>query len=147
MIEQTGNTLVGLTTLTPDHIKVQTNVVSYYTTTFQKVFEINASTYESSLVRFEEKVEWVKKKLEQDIMYFIPELRALENMYKIENLRKNYLQLKAFCGLLKAMEDTNEWIHKEEGLLKKQISEFPKIKVVHEFLVPFTELIRYENFA
>lgn len=134
--------LIGLTTLPPDHIELQTDVVFRFTHNVQKQFEQNAQMYEQNLCLFEEKIIVVTKKLELDIHYFVPQLKVLECMYQVVDLRKNRLRLRALCDMLKAMEDTWKWINKEEELLKKPKSDFPKINDIHNFLVPFAELMR-----
>lgn len=142
---QMGNLLIELTQLSSDHVAQQTDVVARFSNRIPAIFEQNAQTYESNVYQFNVKLEEVKLKLTQDIASFLPQLSVMDNMDNCDRLAENFVLLKQYCRILTAFETSESWITKEETLLGVAGTTYPEIAVIHDHLVPFTELIKCDR--
>lgn len=76
-----------------------------------------------------------------DVCCFLPPLKVLNYMDKMDRLHDNYLLMKKYHRTLTALEEYVKWINKEEKLLNLASTTYPDIKVIREFIVPFMELM------
>lgn len=135
--------LIELTRLSCDHVAQQTDVVARFTNRIPSIYEQNAQTSEILVNQFNAKLDAVKIKLIHDIDLFVPQLCVLNYMDDCDRLAENLILLKQYCRTLRTFEEYEQWISKEEILLHVEKTTYPNIADIRDYLVPFTELIKY----
>lgn len=108
----------------------------------KKDFDENASIYEQNKSIFEEKLATIKENLMEKILKFIKATSIINDMNNDEKLRDNSKILSKFIEEIEVMEETRNWINKEETLLKQTCSLYPKLDDIRNFVDSFHNLIR-----
>ncbi|XP_055844482.1 dynein axonemal heavy chain 12 [Episyrphus balteatus] len=136
-----GTDLVSLTEMTKEHIDLTVHTINWLRD-INEVFELNASQHEQYKFMFEEHLQEVVKKLNKDILEFIPKMTVLDDMCDTDKFREYYILLQNFIDQLKTFDDYIKWINKEEKLYKIPQTQYPTMEVLNEFVYPFATLMR-----
>lgn len=136
-----GSELVSLTELNFDHIQLQIKMINWLNN-IEHVFEQNASMHETYKFQFEEHVQNVTKKLNDDITEIIPKLAVIDEMSDTEKFRDYNVLLQNFIDQIHVFDNYVKWINKEEKLFKVPKTQYPVLDAIKDFVIPFAELMR-----
>lgn len=106
------------------------------------VFEENAAFFEAYKIQFEEHLQSVTRKLNEDMENLIPSISIINEMSETEKLSEYHIILKNFSENLKCFDDYIVWINKEEKLFKLPVSKYEMLEQIKNFIFPFENLIR-----
>lgn len=106
------------------------------------IFEQNAALFEGYKVQFEESLQTVARKLNDDIEQLIPTISVINNMYQTEKLNEYHVILMKFIDRLKCFDDYVKWINKEEKLFKFPVTQYTILEEIKNFVIPFAELLK-----
>lgn len=107
----------------------------------QEIFDQNASLFENYKSQFEEHLQLVTKKLNEDINNLIPNISVINDMSDPEKLKDYQVLLKSYIGKLNCFKDYVNWINKEEKLFKMTASKYDVLEELINYVVPFSEHI------
>lgn len=139
---QVGTNLVELTEMSPYHFDLTIRTINWLQD-INEICDYNASQQEHYKFLFEEHLQDVIRKLNEDIDAMLPNLAIIDDMSEPEQFRHNYILLRNFMGQLKTFDDYVAWINKEEKLFKMAQTSYPKLEVMKGFIIPFAELMKY----
>lgn len=106
------------------------------------VFDDNAAFFETYKIQFEEHLQSVTRKLNEDMENLIPSISIINEMSDQEKLSEYHIILKNFIENLKCFDDYIVWINKEEKLFKLPVSKYEMLEQIKNFIFPFENLIR-----
>lgn len=132
--------MIELTDLTPEHVQQQVETIKWFRD-MDAIFNKNASDFETYKSEFEEHLQHVTKKLVSDIDDLIPKMTVINDMTDTEKFREYERALKNMMEQLHCFQDYVAWINKEEKLFKMNISRYPVVEELIDFVTPFLELI------
>nr|XP_014091747.2 dynein heavy chain 12, axonemal isoform X1 [Bactrocera oleae] len=138
---QVGTNLVELTEMSPYHFDLTIRTINWLQD-INEICDYNASQQEHYKFLFEEHLQDVIRKLNEDIDAMLPNLAIIDDMSEPEQFRHNYILLRNFMGQLKTFDDYVAWINKEEKLFKMAQTSYPKLEVMKGFIIPFAELMK-----
>lgn len=133
--------LVDLTELSQDHFDLQQRTINLFNDMYN-VFDENAAFFETYKLQFEEHLQSVTRKLNEDMENLIPSISIINEMSETEKLGEYHIILKNFIENLKCFDDYIVWINKEEKLFKLPVSNYEMLEQIKNFIFPFENLIR-----
>lgn len=133
--------LVDLTQLSQDHFDLQQRTINLFNDMYN-VFDENAAFFEAYKLQFEEHLQSVTRKLNEDMENLIPSISIINEMSETEKLGEYHIILKNFIENLKCFDDYIVWINKEEKLFKLPVSQYEMLEQIKNFIFPFENLIR-----
>ncbi|KAJ6643843.1 Dynein axonemal heavy chain 12, partial [Pseudolycoriella hygida] len=133
--------LVDLTQLSQYHFDLQQRTINLFNEMYN-VFEENAAFFETYKIQFEEHLQAVTRKLNEDMENLIPSISIINEMSETEKLGEYQIILKNFIENLKCFDDYIVWINKEEKLFKLPVSKYEMLEQIKNFIFPFDNLIR-----
>uniref|UniRef100_A0A1B0CUL2 Dyneins heavy chain n=2 Tax=Lutzomyia longipalpis TaxID=7200 RepID=A0A1B0CUL2_LUTLO len=136
-----GGTLLEFKELSKDHLAAQIATINWYNN-IDDVFEQNAQLQEFYKFQFEEHLQNVAKKLNEDIAEMLPSLSIIDDMCETEKFREYYGLLQNIIDNLKIFENYVDWLNKEEKLFKFPKSTYPVLDAIKNFVIPFTKLMK-----
>lgn len=137
---QIGGLLIELTDLDQEHVQLQIATIKWYRS-MQEVFDQNASLFENFKSQFEEHLQNVTKKLNEDIDNLIPNISVINDMTDPDKLKDYQVLLKSYIGKLKCFKDYVLWINKEEKLFKMTATKYDVLDELTSYVEPFSALV------
>lgn len=107
----------------------------------KKVFEHNATLFEGYKSMFEEHLQTVVKKLNEDLEAIIPEVSVINDMTETEKFREYKHLLSKIIDKLKCFDDYIAWVNKEEKLFKLTNTKYDVLEELKNYVIPFAELM------
>lgn len=136
-----GGLLLELTDLEPDHVELQIAIIRWYRE-MKKIFDQNASLFESYKSRFEEHLQAVIRKLNDDLEAIIPQISVINDMFETAKFREYKHLLSTFNDKLNCFTDYVKWVNKEEKLFKLNATKYEVLDELKNYVVPFAELMK-----
>lgn len=136
-----GIEIVSLMEMSKEHMDLTIETISWLTKIYE-VMDINASLHEQYKFIFEEHLQDVVKKLNEDLAAMVPKMSVLDDMSDESKLNDYYIQLQNFMDQLKTLDDYVVWINKEEKLFKIPQTKYPNLDTLNDFVYPFATLMK-----
>ncbi|GAB0094584.1 Dynein heavy chain [Sergentomyia squamirostris] len=136
-----GGTLLEFKELAKDHLEAQIATINWYNN-IDDVFEQNAQLQEYYKFQFEEHLQNVAKKLNEDIDEMLPTLSIIDDMCEMEKFREYYGLLQNIIDNLRIFDNYVSWLNKEEKLFKFPKSTYPVLEAIKNFVIPFAKLMK-----
>ncbi|XP_059612585.1 dynein axonemal heavy chain 7 [Phlebotomus argentipes] len=136
-----GGTLLEFKELSKEHLQAQISTINWYNN-IDDVFEQNAQLQELYKFQFEEHLQNVAKKLNEDIAEMLPTLSIIDDMCETDKFREYYGLLQNIIDNLRVFENYVEWLNKEEKLFKFPKSTYPVLEAIKNFVIPFAKLMK-----
>lgn len=133
-----GGILIEFKELSIDHLQQQIETINWFNN-IQEVFGKNAVLQEMYKGQFEEHLQNVTKKLNEDINKLLPDLSMIDNM--CEKFSEYFGILHNLMEQLTVFDNYVDWINKEEKLYKFPKSTYPILEEIKQFIIPFADLI------
>lgn len=127
--------------MSKEHLNLQITTINWFKN-INEIFEQNASLFENYKFQFEEHLQYVTKKLNEDIAELIPNLSIIDDMSETEKFRDYNRILSDYIDQLKCFDDYVKWINKEEKLFKFPITHYEILEVTKSFVIPFAQLMK-----
>lgn len=135
-----GGILIEFKELSIDHLQQQIETINWFNN-IQEVFGKNTVLHEMYKVQFEDHLQNVTKKLNEDIQKLLPDLGMIDNMCDLEKFSENFGILHNLMEQLTVFDNYVHWINKEEKLYKFPKSTYPVLEEIKQFIIPFADLI------
>lgn len=135
-----GGILIEFKELSIDHLQQQIETINWFNN-IQEVFGKNALLQEMYKGQFEEHLQNVTKKLNEDIQKLLPDLSMIDNMCDLEKFSEYFGILHNLMEQLTVFDNYVDWINKEEKLYKFPKSTYPILEDIKQFIIPFADLI------
>lgn len=135
-----GGILIEFKELSLDHLQQQIETINWINN-IQEVFGKNAVLQELYKGQFEEHLQNVTKKLNEDINQLLPDLTMIDNMCDLDNFSEYFGILNNLMEQLSVFDNYVNWINKEEKLYKFPKSTYPILEEIKNFIIPFADLI------
>ncbi|XP_021930622.1 dynein heavy chain 12, axonemal isoform X3 [Zootermopsis nevadensis] len=132
--------LMDVTSLTQGHIGLIAETISWVQN-IKPVFRKNSLLYEQYKSEFEENLAKKTESLMKEIEDVFPRLALLNMMDHTENIREYLNHIRLVIYDLQKLDETIEWINKEEGLFQFPVSTYPELDELKSIICPFGELI------
>ncbi|XP_037810078.1 dynein heavy chain 12, axonemal [Lucilia sericata] len=136
-----GTNLVELCEMSPYHFDLTITTISWLYD-INEICDYNASQQENYKCLFEEHLQEVVKKLNEDIEELIPKITIINDMSDPKKFKEYYIMLQNFIDQLKIFDDYVAWINKEEKLFKIPQTLYPTLDVLKTFVYPFATLMK-----
>uniref|UniRef100_A0A1B0DFE7 AAA+ ATPase domain-containing protein n=1 Tax=Phlebotomus papatasi TaxID=29031 RepID=A0A1B0DFE7_PHLPP len=136
-----GGTLLEFKELSQDHLQAQISTINWYNN-IDDVFEQNAQLQEYYKFQFEEHLQNVAKKLNEDIAEMLPTLSVIDDMCETDKFREYYCLLQNIIDDLRTFDNYVAWLNKEEKLFKFPKSTYPVLDAIKNFVIPFSKLMK-----
>lgn len=136
-----GADLFEFAELSQEHIKLQRTTINWLED-IKVIFEKNTALQETYKVQFEEHLQYVAKKLTDDVTKMVPSVNIINEMSDTEKFRDYFTLLANFMDQLEVFDDYVEWINKEEKLFKFPKSTYPTLEALKDFVIPFAALMK-----
>lgn len=107
----------------------------------KKIFDQNASLFESYKSMFEEHLQTVVRKLNEDLEAITPQISVINDMCETEKLREYKHLLSTFIEKLNCFSDYIKWVNKEEKLFKLNATKYDILEELKNYVIPFAELM------
>lgn len=136
-----GTNLVELCEMSSYHFDLTITTISWLYD-INEICDYNASQQENYKCLFEEHLQEVVKKLNEDIEELIPKITIINDMSDPKKFKEYYIMLQNFIDQLKIFDDYVAWINKEEKLFKIPQTLYPTLEVLKTFVYPFATLMK-----
>lgn len=90
---------------------------------------------------FEEHLQTVVKKLNEDLQTIIPQISVINDMTETEKFREYKHLLSQYIDKLKCFADYIAWVNKEEKLFKLTATKYEVLEELKNYVEPFAELM------
>ncbi|XP_005185418.2 dynein axonemal heavy chain 12 [Musca domestica] len=138
---QVGTNLVELCEMSHYHFDLTIKTINWLND-INEICDYNASQQENYKSLFEEHLQEVVKKLNEDIEEMIPKMTIINDMSDPQKFKSYYIMLQNFIDQLKTFDDYVAWINKEEKLFKIPQTQYPTMDVLKTFVYPFATLMK-----
>lgn len=136
-----GTNLVELCEMSPYHFDLTIKTISWLYE-INEICDYNASQQENYKCLFEEHLQEVVKKLNEDIEQLIPKITIINDMSDPKKFKEYYIMIQNFIDQLKIFDDYVAWINKEEKLFKIPQTLYPTLEILKTFVYPFAKLMK-----
>lgn len=136
-----GGILIEFKELSVDHLQQQIATINWYNNIHEQL-QVNAALHEMYKGQFEEHLQNVTKKLNEDIADLLPNLSMIDNMCELDKFREYYCLLQNVIEQLTVFDNYVSWINKEEKLYKFPRSNYPTLDEIKQFVIPFSHLMK-----
>lgn len=137
---QIGGLLIELSDLKPEHLNLQIDLIRWYRE-MKHIFDHNASLFENYKSMFEEHLQNVVRKLNDDLEAIIPQITVINDMFDTDKFREYKHLLSTFIDKLNCFGDYIKWVNKEEKLFKLTATKYDILEELKNYVVPFAELM------
>lgn len=138
---EVGTNLVELCEMSPYHFDLTITTINWLYD-INEVCDYNASQQENYKSLFEEHLQEVVKKLNDDIEEMIPKMTVINDMSDPLKFKSYYIMLQNFIDQFKTFDDYVTWINKEEKLFKVPQTQYQTMTVLKTFVYPFATLMK-----
>lgn len=129
-----------MTTISEEHIRLNVKTVNWLSE-IKPILETNSANYESYKIEFEERLQKASNKLNDDLTQLVPFLSYFDSMDDLNNVSQYVEFIRKFVKKLYIFDEDKAWINKEESLFKFQISDFPLLDDLRNYIMPFYDLL------
>lgn len=136
-----GIEIVSLMEMSKEHMDLTIETISWLTKIYD-VMDQNATLHEQYKFIFEEHLQDVVKKLNEDLADIIPKMSVIDDMSDESKLSDYYIHLQNFMDQLKTLDDYVVWINKEEKLFKIPLTKYPNLETLTDYVYPFATLMK-----
>lgn len=136
-----GTNLVELCEMSTYHFNLTITTINWLHD-INEICDYNASQQENYKCIFEEHLQEVVKKLNEDIEELIPQMTIVNDMSDPKKFKEYYIMLQNFIDQLKTFDSYVAWINKEEKLFKIPQTQYPTLEILKTFVYPFATLMK-----
>lgn len=129
-----------MTTISEEHKNLNVRTVNWLSA-IKVILETNSANYESYKIEFEERLQKASNKLNNELTQLVPFLSYFDSMDDLNNVSQYVEFIRQFVKKLYIFDEDKAWINKEESLFKFQLSDFPLLDDLRNYIMPFYDLI------